>query len=386
MNPDVDRIKDVCVIKKIDLTIVGGGYAGLSCARVAAGLGLSTVVVDRKKELGEKIRTTGILVGEAEQEIDLPDRLKKKIPGVRLYAPNGKAMDLHSPDYAFWAVDVPEMMRWMGRQAELSGAEMMMDQNVSAIHKGEQGIELPAQQLSSRFLVGADGARSNVARMLGYSQNSKFLVGAEEEWAGVRGLDPNFLHVFVDKKMAPGYIAWVVPGVKVAQIGLAVRKPHQPRMAEFMEQVKRRFDFSQAHLVEKRAGLIPCGGALKNWHDDRAMLLGDAAGWVSPLTAGGIYPALKVGKAAGEAIHNYLDKQGIVPGQKLASMKPSYGTKLGMRLLMDKLQPPNLVMNSLVGNPIFERLAQTLFFHHRGLSDPKAWVAMMKGTYGVESR
>ena len=48
-------------MKKVDLAIVGGGYAGLSCARAAALEGLSVKVIDRKRDLGEKIRTTGIL-------------------------------------------------------------------------------------------------------------------------------------------------------------------------------------------------------------------------------------------------------------------------------------------------------------------------------------
>jgi len=39
---------------QVDLAIVGGGYAGLSCARVAAGKGLKTVVFDRKKDLGKR--------------------------------------------------------------------------------------------------------------------------------------------------------------------------------------------------------------------------------------------------------------------------------------------------------------------------------------------
>ena len=43
-----------------DAVTVGGSYAGLSCARSAAARGLHTLVLGRKRDLGEKIRTTGI--------------------------------------------------------------------------------------------------------------------------------------------------------------------------------------------------------------------------------------------------------------------------------------------------------------------------------------
>jgi len=110
------------------------------------------------------------------------------------------------------------------------------------------------------------------------------------------------------------------------------------------------------------------------------MLLGDAAGWVSPLTAGGIYPAIKVGKAAGSSIADYVNLRGEHPREELRSMVPTYKSKLLMRKGMDAMQPPNWMMNLALNNPIFERVAQAVFFHHRGLRDPKAWRAMLTGT------
>ena len=74
------------------------------------------------------------------------------------------------------------------------------------------------------FLVGCDGARSRVAESFGLGRNREFLSGVELEFEGVRDLDDDCLHVFIDTKLAPGYIAWVVPGVGITQVGLAVRK------------------------------------------------------------------------------------------------------------------------------------------------------------------
>ena len=223
------------------------------------------------------------------------------------------------------------------------------------------------------FVLGCDGARSNVARNFKLSKNQHFLIGAEAEYEGIQGLDPNKLHVFLDSKLAPGYIGWVVPGVGISQVGIAVRRPHQPDLKAFEQKISKIFDFSKAKLVGRRGGLIPCGGVLKHWHKDRVMLLGDAAGMVSPLTAGGIYPSLEIGARAGESISHYLKGQIAHPTTEFQSMVPSYHTKNLMRWSMDHLSPPNALYNLALGNSLFQRVAQVLFFHHRGLFCAQAW-------------
>lgn len=71
-------------MKEYDVAIIGGGFAGLACARKAASQGMRTVVLERKADLGSNIRTTGILVKEAADLLHLPEHLGKSIGGVRL--------------------------------------------------------------------------------------------------------------------------------------------------------------------------------------------------------------------------------------------------------------------------------------------------------------
>jgi len=360
-------------MKENDITIIGAGFAGLACARTSAQQGMKTVVLERKPCPGANIRTTGILVKEAAELLNLPAHLSRDISGVRLYSPNGKWIDLCSPGYSFVATDTPGMMRWLAEQAESAGAEVRLSQNVSRFDRGDEGVVLPDVGMKSRYLVGCDGARSNVAKAFGLSKNRNFLMGAETEYEGIRGLDPNKLHVFMDSKLAPGYIGWIVPGVEISQVGIAVRKPHKPNLAAFEAKMAKLFDFSQAKVVGRRGGLIPCGGVLKRWRSDRVMLIGDAAGMVSPLTAGGIYPSLQLGAKAGQSISRYLKGQVSEPTDDLLEIVPRYGTKSMMRWSMDHLAPPNALYNLALGNPIFQRVAQVLFFHHRGLFSPQAW-------------
>lgn len=48
--------------------VVGAGFAGLACARELSRQGLKVLVLEKKRQAGQHIHTTGILVKEAQDE------------------------------------------------------------------------------------------------------------------------------------------------------------------------------------------------------------------------------------------------------------------------------------------------------------------------------
>lgn len=356
----------------VDLVVVGAGFAGLSCARAAALRGISTVVLDRKTDPGSRLHTTGLLVKEVADSLDVPRRLTRKIHGVRLYSPNLKYIELLSPGYYFLATDTPAVLQWMARRAEAAGAELRWGAPFCQAERRCRHLWLQEQDLVCQFLVGCDGARSAVARHFGLGLNTQFLAGVEAEFIDVRDVGEDRLHVFLDSEVAPGYIAWVVPGVRITQVGLAARKPLTLGLDRFIDKVSRLFNFERAKIVGWRGGLVPCGGTVRPMSSNNILLLSDAAGMVSPLTAGGIHPSLEVGRRAGAAISNYLLDGGPDPAEAIRGAVPSYFIKGMMRTIFD-LRPPNQLFNLLLGSEIFRKTAQTIFFHHRGLLSVKAW-------------
>ena len=202
--------------------------------------------------------------------------------------------------------------------------------------------------------------------------NRRFLTGVEYEFTGVRGVERDCLHVFLDSHIARGYIAWVVPGVGITQVGVASSQPHAPRLDRFLGVVERLFDFSRAQKVGHRGGLIPCGGVVRPFASDRLMLLGDAAGMVSPLTAGGIHPALETGRAAGVAVGDFLSENGPDPAIAVRKAAPSFRYKRLLRAIAG-LPVPNVALNLLFATPIVRAFAQAVFYHHRGLFSSGCW-------------
>ncbi|MEM9014374.1 MAG: NAD(P)/FAD-dependent oxidoreductase [Pseudomonadota bacterium] len=352
-----------------DLVIVGASFAGLVAARTAAHRGLKVAVIDAKKEPGARVRTTGILVKEAVDECDIPAALTRKIPGVRLYAPNGKHTDLFAPGYYFLATDTPAIMRWLAREAARAGAELLFGARFEDAILDDNCIRIKNIGLTTKYLLGADGAKSRVAQCFDLGRNKEFLIGMETEYEETPTVDPEFLHCFVDGALAPGYLGWVVPGADMTQVGLAVSASpfgasRRPEFAQFLARVDPFFALSHCEVKHHRSGPIPCGGLVSPLSSHRVLLTGDAAGLVSPLTAGGIRLAFQYGRRAGAAIANYLQDGGPDPGAVMAQEYPRFRLKTWMRRAWSAA-PPNAVLNATLFTPPMRALAQWIYFQKR---------------------
>lgn len=353
-------------MKQVDIVIAGGGFAGLSCARAAAQQGLSVVVLERKKSPGIGMHTTGILVKEAAEEMALPDHLVRRITDVRLYAPNLKHVELQSPDYFFLATDTPGLMRYASEQAGKAGTEIRYGTPYTSARRENGRVTLPDADLSCRFLIGADGPRSKVAEDFKLGTNTEFLLGVEAEFDNLGFDNPNAFYCFLDNKLAHGYLGWVIPSVGLTQVGVATRMPTRPDIDAFIARASEVFELDSARIIGRRGGLIPVGGLVKPFASENVILLGDAAGIVSPLTAGGIHTALHFGRILGSAIAQHVHFGGEHPADILQRSYPRFYRKLFMRWCFERFTP-NPVLNLTIGNPLFKRFAEDVFFRTQRL-------------------
>ena len=365
-----------------DCTIVGASFAGLACATVLARRGLRVRVLERKHDPGDKLHTTGIIVKEVVDQIALfdhmPSELVRPVPGVRLYAPNMRCVDLDAPGYYFLATDTSNVIRWLAGQAQLAGVELACGTSFTGATKIRGGYHLDDLG-DTRYLIGADGPVSQVAKSLALGQNQKFLFGIEYEFAGLTLAADDRLHCFLDRKLAPGYIGWMVPGVGVTQVGLARRMPRDPEamkrvMEKFLDKVASVADVRGREPTSIRAGAIPCGGVVRPVATERALLVGDAAGMVSPVTAGGIHTALKHGLAAGHAVAEFLEGKCEDPQQWFAATYPKFRTKRLLRFLFDHFQS-DLLFNLMLASRPMRMAASQVYFHRRSVMKPSGSTA-----------
>ncbi|MEQ1931796.1 MAG: FAD-dependent monooxygenase, partial [Parvularculaceae bacterium] len=320
--------------------------------------------------------TTGILVKEAADETDIPSSLTRRIPGARLYAPSGKYIDLFAPGYYFLATDTAGTMRFLAREAARAGAHLLFGTRFVGAALVDDEIRLEGVGLKTRYLLGADGARSRVAETFKLGLNTEFLLGVETEYEETPTVDPDFIHCYIDTKLAPGYLGWVVPGVNMTQVGVAVSKgifgeERKPNYAAFLRRIDPTFALWNCEEKAKRSGPIPCGGLVSPLSTRRVLLTGDAAGLVSPLTAGGIRLAFQYGRRAAQVISDHLQAGGEDPGAVMAREYPTFGSKTWLRRLWSAA-PPNQLLNLTLFTPPMQALAQRIYFRKRGFAGAEA--------------
>lgn len=360
---------------RYDVIVVGAGFAGLACARELAVRGLRVCVIDRKQHLGERIHTTGILVQEACDAplLDgMPPALLRTVPHIRLYSPNLRSVRLGADGYRFHTTDTPALMRWLGERAEACGVELRRGCAFRNAVRTSTGWQVEGIG-HARLLVGADGARSRVARRLGLGQVTQFLYGVEYEFDGMTLREPDALHCFLSKRFAPGYLGWVAQTPTGVQAGLARRYraggTPAPDMAGFLAHVAPMTGLDAARRPDSiRAGLIPCGGPVAPMRADGVTLVGDAAGMVSPLTAGGIHSGLRHGAAVGRMLAAHLSGRATSRAPPTPPV-PGFAFKRLLRWAFDHAQW-DLPIDLLLTAPPMRRMVEQLCFHQRGEQVP----------------
>jgi len=140
-------------------------------------------------------------------------------------------------------------------------------------------------------------------------------------------------------------------------------------MTAFLEKIAPLFDFRAMRPVSVRAGMIPCGGLVHPVAAKRVLLVGDAAGMVSPVTAGGIHTALKHGLAAGHAISDFLNGKCEDPNGWFVRSYPQFRVKRLLRFLFDHFQS-DLLFDLLLGTKPMRMAAGIVYFHHKGVFTP----------------
>ena len=199
--------------------------------------------------------------------------------------------------------------------------------------------------VKARYLVGADGASSRVGRALGLATNKEWMVGVEEVFRDVPLDGPPRLHCFLDPHLAPGYLAWLAHDGEEVHIGLAgypsLFDP-LPALQDFRESLNGIVDLRQARLVERRGGRIPVGGVLPRIANEQGLVIGDAAGAVSPLTAGGLDPCMRLSSFAAKVITDYLDNRDATALSAYSGelFRTRFVSRLWMRRFAGNVQQP----------------------------------------------
>jgi flavin-dependent dehydrogenase len=356
-----------------DVAIIGSGLAGLRCARLLAARGLRVVILDRKSSIAKPVHTTGIFVRKTWEDFPLPaEQLGPPIREVVLYSPSRRVLALRSKQDEFRVGRMSWLYLQMLEQCVDAGVEWIPSARVTACD--ERGLTFirhgREQRLQARFLIGADGARSTIAQQLGLDRNREMLLGLEEVVPPI-SREP-VMHCFLDPRLAPGYIAWVANDGQEAHVGVAGYRAGWDA-ATALHAFRETLPFRLGRPLERRGGLIPVGGMLRRIANERGLLVGDAAGAVSPLTAGGLDGAMRLSTLASEVTAAYLERGDAAVLRQYSGdrFRARFMTRRWMRRAINVASTPALaeVAFALLRLPPLRGIAEHVFFSRGSFPD-----------------
>lgn len=285
-----------------DVVIVGAGPGGLSCARHLSGKGLRVLVLEKNDRLGKKICS-----GEISSKVRTEDGFDRGHPWTEFHigTDNGRKTVKFSRPY-LWTVGRFEIENYLRERCD---AEIRFSE--PALRITPDYVETPAGRYGYRHLVGADGSFSAVRGHLGLP------TGNISGWAYHCVLDrpcPEF-HMYWLPRTFPGSYGYMMSKNRgQAMVGLAWRGDFDhARAARAREWVKKTFNIDPSNL---RTEAMKGNSDYRGWKFGNIYLVGDAGGFLNPLTTEGISYAMKSGE--GVAKHILGDPEGRRMMQRMA--------------------------------------------------------------------
>ncbi len=297
-----------------DAIVVGAGAGGAAAAYYLVQAGLKVLVLE-KAQL-PRYKACGGAIPRPTLErlpLDFTSVIKAVPTNVRFTFPGLPPVEMGLPGRPVVMVMRSEFDAFL---LACSGAEVVQGTAVAAVTEDHHGVQVQVadRTLTARYLVGADGAASQVARWLGLRPGRR--LGGSLEAEVPLGSNQRLREEFGSQALfATGIIpwgyAWIFPKGEYLSVGIARlqqgRVDLRPALQRVMGPLGIPFDGVRLHghpLPYYQAPPWPL------WHGQpqerlatrRCLLVGDAAGLVDPFLGEGIRYAITSARLAAEAI------------------------------------------------------------------------------------
>ncbi len=297
-----------------DVVVVGGGPSGATAAEELARSGHKVALLDRD---GRIKPCGGAVPPRLISDFNIPDaQVVARINTARMISPSQRQVDIPIENGYVGMVDREHFDAFLRDRAAQAGATPLTGTFTKIERDGSKTFVVyrdkssgETRRLQTRLIIGADGARSNVAKAeVPGGDKIPYVIAYHEiieAPAATATYDPKRCDVIYDGAISPDFYGWVFPHGKSASVGMGTgidgvdlkKATAELRIASGLEHCK---------TIRREGAPIPLK-PLDKWDNGRDVLLaGDAAGVVAPSSGEGIYYAMVGGQVAAAAASAFL--------------------------------------------------------------------------------
>ena len=303
------------------MVVIGAGPGGGSAALHSARLGLKTMILEADPEVGTPVHCGECLSQLAVDNLDLelPEEvIALHVKGIRVIFPDHTDKKLTEPGYV---LEKHLFERWLSDEACNVGASLHLQHKVTSMErkyndKNEfsnwiidgKGDQFPIQ---CKAVIDASGVSGAASKILDMGTEVEVIAGFQYEMHDVE--NDGYLDFYLWPKYSPHGYVWMIPKKEGrANVGLVTtdKKGAIKYLDSFIEDTYLQNKptanppwRAEGIKIRPFGGTIPISGPRDVTVADGLILVGDAAGFTSPLFEGGSHLALWSGREAAQTIH-----------------------------------------------------------------------------------
>jgi geranylgeranyl reductase family protein len=287
-------------VERFDVAVVGAGPAGSTTAYRLARAHARVLLVDKARFPRDKPCGGGLTTRAVKQlPFSVDPVVEDRITRARCRLRYGPVIERSSDRVLCLMTQRRRLDDFLVQKAVEAGAEFRDGVRVTV--ESDRRLTVEGEAVEAAAVIGADGANGATARTLGLAGgivNGVALEGnlpydrlPRNSWRGM---------LVLELATVPGGYGWIFPKGDHVNVGVGGWGDEGPRLRRHLQVLCDHYGIEPDELSDVRGHRLPMRRRETLLARGRALLVGDAAGVLDPVSGDGIYEAFVTGRLAAE--------------------------------------------------------------------------------------